>query len=405
MTVCLLVVCLGFAGRLVRADSERELVFGMSAAFTGANSELGIEFYRGLMAYLEYFNAQGGADGWTIKVTPANDGYNPAPCFQNTVRFITQDNVFALFSYVGTPTTTHILPLLQKFENQNIFLLFPFTGAQPLRSEPYGKYIYTARASYYEETAGLVDQLVKIGRTRIGVFYQSDAYGRNGWDGIRRALKKHELAIVSEASYRRGASSAQDFTDEARHIVEAEPDAIIIIGTYASQSAFIRDVRNVGYADLLAGISFADSDKTLDLLKAAGIRDGKDYSVNLINSQVVPSYTDLSLPGVRLYQKVLEGYTGQPISPGEGYIPRKFSYVSFEGFLNGLLLGEVIKRMADDPRRDRIPEVMRSITHFDMGIGETVSFGDKYQGLNAIYFTTVKDGSFQPVTDWEQWRQ
>jgi len=148
-----------------KAEDNRELVFGMSAAFTGANSELGIEFYRGFMAYLDHFNAQGGADGWTIKIEPANDGYNPVPCFQNTVRFVTKDNVFALFSYVGTPTTTHILPLLQKFEEKNTYLLFPFTGAQPLRTIPFGKYVYNLRASYFDETAELVDRLVALGRT------------------------------------------------------------------------------------------------------------------------------------------------------------------------------------------------------------------------------------------------
>ena len=137
-TICLSVFLI-FSIRPAKANESKELVFGMSAAFTGANGELGIEFYRGLMAYIEYFNANGGAGGWKIKVLPSNDGYNPAPCFQNTVKFIENDNVFALFSYVGTPTTTHILPLLQKFEEKGVFLLFPVTGAQPLRTEPFEK--------------------------------------------------------------------------------------------------------------------------------------------------------------------------------------------------------------------------------------------------------------------------
>ncbi|WP_281760169.1 ABC transporter substrate-binding protein [Pseudodesulfovibrio nedwellii] len=401
----LLLAWMAFPCVPARADTSRELTFGMSAAFTGANGELGIEFYRGFMAYIDHFNAVGGANGWTIKVIPANDGYNPAPCFQNTIRFIDHDDVFALFSYVGTPTTTHILPLLQKFEDRNIFLLFPFTGAQPLRTEPFGKYVYNLRASYFDETRGLVDRLVAIGRKRIGVFYQSDAYGRTGWDGVHRALERHGLLLSGEAAYRRGASFSQDFSSEVALLMESDPEAIIVVGTYASQAAFIRDARNAGYKAPIAGLSFADSDKMLELLMTEGNRVHRDYTKNLINSQVVPSYTDLSLPGVRLYRKIMDGYHYEPVAQNDDYTPRKFSYVSFEGFLNGVVLGEMITRMSDDPMKTRIPEVLASIKDFDLGIGVKADFSrNGHQGLDAVYFTTVIDGLFQAVENWEQWR-
>jgi ABC-type branched-subunit amino acid transport system substrate-binding protein len=388
------------------ADRPRELVFGMSAAFTGATGELGIEFYRGFMAYIDHFNEQGGANGRTIRVLPANDGYNPVPCFRNTLNFVENDDVFALFSYVGTPTTTHILPLLQKFESRNIYLLFPFSGAMPLRTPPFGRYVYNLHASYFEETAGLVDNLVKVGRDRIAVFYQADAYGRTGWDGVHRALKKHGLQIVSEAGYRRGASFDQDFSREVAHIMAAEPDAVIVIGTYASQAAFIRAARDAGHELPIAGLSFADSDKMLELLLAAGREADRDYTAGLINSQVVPSYEDTSLPGVRLYRELIEKKSNVPALLDKEYVPRRFSFVSFEGFLNGILLGELVRRLGDDPARERIPEVLESIRDFDLGIGVNANFGpDRHQGLDKVYFTTVVDGRFTPLEDWRGWRQ
>ena len=387
------------------ADRPKELVFGMSAAFTGATGELGIEFYRGFMAYIDHFNEQGGANGRTIRVLPANDGYNPIPCFRNTLNFIENDDVFALFSYVGTPTTTHILPLLQKFESRHIYLLFPFSGAMPLRTPPFGQYVYNLRASYFEETAGLVDNLIGVGRDRIAVFYQADAYGRTGWDGVYRALKKHGLQIVSEAGYRRGASFDQDFSREVAHIMASEPDAVIVIGTYASQAAFIRDARNAGHELPIAGLSFADSDKMLELLLAEGREAERDYTAGLINSQVVPSYEDTSLPGVRLYRKLIEKKANVPDLSDRRYVPRRYSFVSFEGFLNGVLLGEIVRRLGDNPAKERIPEVLESIRDFDLGIGVNASFGhDRHQGLDKVYFTTVVDGRFEPLDDWQGWR-
>jgi ABC-type branched-subunit amino acid transport system substrate-binding protein len=405
LLVLLTVLC--FAPAPARAQGEHELVFGMSAAFTGANGELGIEYYRGLMAYLDYYNDRVGDDGWTIRVEPANDGYNPGPCFQNTVNFIVRDDVFALAAYVGTPTATHVLPLLQKFENRHIYMLFPFTGAQPLRNEPFGRYVFNLRASYFDETRVLVNHLLAVGRDRIGVFYQSDAYGRTGWDGVRRALAAQGLHIVSEAAYRRGAPYSQNFTFEAQHLLDAGVNAIIVVGTYASQAAFIRDARNAGCDLPIAGLSFTDSDKMLDLLKAESERTGRDYTVDLIQSQVVPSYEETGLPGVRLYRDIMGHYEGGIVpSGGEAYSPRRYSFVSFEGFLNGMLLGEMVRRMGDDPARERIPEVMESIHDFDLGIGVDAHFGpNRHQGLDAVYLTTVEDGRFRSVDNWERWRQ
>lgn len=399
----LLFVCCVLPVRPSHSEEPGELVFGMSAAFTGANGEMGIEFYRGFMAYIEHFNANGGASGWTIRVMPANDGYNPLPCFENTVRFIKED-VFALFSYVGTPTTAHILPLLQKFSDRHTYLLFPLTGAQPMRTEPFGQYVYTLRASYFEETAGLVDNLVRVGRRRIAVFYQNDAYGRTGWDGVRRALRRQGEQVVAEAAYRRGAPYEQDFTAEVAHLMEAGPDAVICVGTYASQAAFIRDMRNAGHDVPVAGLSFSDSDKMLELLTLEERRAGRKYTDRLICSQVVPCYEDIALEGVRFYRELMDNYKGAGQVAGLDYNPRRFSYVSFEGFLNGIMLGEMVRRMADDPRRERIPEVMDSIVDLDLGIGVNVSFGPgRRQGLDAVYFTTVVGGHFQPIRDWAEW--
>jgi hypothetical protein len=144
-----------------------ELVIGMSAAFTGPSGGLGIELYRGAMAYVEQINRNGGVHGKRIAIKAYDDGYNPIPAIHNTIKLIDIDRVFLLFGYVGTPTVTRILPLLKTYGDQSVYLLFPFTGAQPLRQPPYDAYVFNLRASYQEETAGLVDHFVAVGRTRL----------------------------------------------------------------------------------------------------------------------------------------------------------------------------------------------------------------------------------------------
>ncbi len=380
-----------------------DIVIGMSAAFKGPSRGLGIELYRGSMAYIESINRAGGVHGRKIVIKAYNDGYNPIPAIENTINLVEKDQVLLLFDYVGTPTVTRILPLLKRYNDSAISLFFPFTGAHPHREPPYDEYVFNLRASYREEVEGLVDHFVKAGINRIAVFYQVDAYGRSGWDGVRKALAKHGLEIVGEATYRRGTQYATHLQQQVDILRKANAHAVISVGAYAACAAFIRDARDADWDVLIANVSFVGSENLLHLLLESGQTSGKDYTADLINSQVVPSYEDTSLPAVREYRELMDAYAPMPPEGlmEEGYKPLKYSFVSFEGFLNAKLLVEILKRMGRTPERSRIRQTVESIENLDIGIDTPVSFGPhRHQGLTRVYYTTVKKDQFVPIIHW-----
>jgi branched-chain amino acid transport system substrate-binding protein len=390
------------------AAQQGEIVLGMSAAFRGPSRGLGIELYRGSMAYFNHVNLQGGIHGRKIVIKAYDDGYEPDPAIENTIRLIEQDRVFLLYGYVGTPTVTRVLPLLRKSRDQSISLFFPFTGAEPHRRPPYKDYAFNLRASYRDEAAGLVDHFVAIGRKRIAVFYQIDAYGRSGWEGTREALAKHGLSIVAEATYRRGAKFTESMNLQADKLRQANPDALISVGAYAACAAFIRDARDSGWDVPIANVSFVGSENLLKLLAEHGQAQGRDYTRQLINSQVVPSYEDTTIPAVCQYLDFMDRY--QPtlpsnlIQPDYQSLPR--SFVSFEGFLDAKLLVEILKNLGPDLRRERIKPAAESLRSFDLGIGDAVSFSpDRHQGLDRVYFTAVQNQRFVPLQDWSVWQK
>jgi ABC-type branched-subunit amino acid transport system substrate-binding protein len=404
--VIFLILLLFFPERLLLGE---DIVVGMSAAFSGPSKGLGIELYRGSTAYLEHVNRTGGVYGQRIAIKAYDDGYNPTPAIQNTIKLIEQDNAFLLFNYVGTPTVTRILPLLKSYRKRFVYLFTPFTGAQSLRQPPYGEYVFNLRASYSDETEGLVDHLVATGRSRIAVFYQADAYGRSGWDGVKKALAKNfGFKMVGEATYRRGAEYSQNFTEQVEVIKKASADAVICIGAYAVSAAFIRDARKAGLNIPIANLSFVGSENMTDLLLRSSQTAGKDYTKDLINSQVVPSYQDTVLPAVQEYRQLMEKY--HPLPPRDltegSYSPLPYSYVSFEGFLNAKLLVEVLKRMGPGPTKSRIKESIERINSADLGIDTPITFGPhKHQGLDKVYYTTMKDNQFVPLADWRGWEK
>ena len=402
---CLAAPWFGSAGFAQQANgvTDTEIVLGMSAAFSGPSRGLGIELYRGASAYFTHVNRAGGVHGRKIVLRTYDDGYQPIPSVENTLKLMLRDRVFALFGYVGTPTVTRVLPMLKKFQRENVYLFFPFTGAQPQREPPYGDFAFNLRASYRQETGGLVDQFVSVGRRRIGMFYQADAYGRSGWAGVRRGLVKHGRRIVGEATYRRG----EKFTGSMRRQVEilkaARPDAVICIGAYAACAAFIRDAVDLGLRVPIANLSFVGSENLLKLIRGAR-EDSAPYTRLLVNSQVVPSYEDASIPAVREYRELMGRYDPAPPRElvTESYAPFPHSFVSLEGFLDAKLMVEILNRLGSDPKRDALDRAVFSVKDFDLGIGERVSFGaDRRQGLQRVYYTVVEGDRFVPLHDWK----
>lgn len=396
------------AFQVTEGVSDREVVVGMSAPFKGASRSLGIELYRGSMAYLNEVNRTGGIHGRKISVKVYDDGYQPDLAVKNTLKLMLEDKVFLLFDYVGTPTVTRVLPLLKKYDNLHFRLFTAFTGAQPHREPPYDRLAVNLRASYLQETEGLVTNFLGVGRSRIAVLYQADAYGRSGWVGVRAALAARNQKMVGEATYARGTKFTDSLDRQVAILQEANPDAIVLIGAYEACAAFIRDARKAGLNVPIANVSFVGSESMLQLLRAASAADGKDYSANLVNSQVVPSYESAWIPVVKEYSALMDKYRAAP-PPGlwdADYQPLVRSFVSLEGFINAKLLVEVLKRLGAQPSRSRVAAAVASIQNLELGMGRPVSFiADRNQGSDAIYYTTVEDGRFVEIRDWKGWRK
>ena len=108
---CLGAPALSVLAPLARAqNAPGTVVLGQSAPFTGPAAQLGLQFNLGAQLYLDQVNASGGVNGRRIELKRLDDGYEPERCVANTKQFIA-DGVFALFGYVGTPTSLAALPL------------------------------------------------------------------------------------------------------------------------------------------------------------------------------------------------------------------------------------------------------------------------------------------------------
>jgi branched-chain amino acid transport system substrate-binding protein len=383
--------------------SAKEIRIGMSAAFKGAAAGLGTEFYRGAQACYDEVNARGGVYNRMISVVGLDDHYEPLPCVKNTIQLLEKESVFFLSNYVGTPTLTRALPVIKRYADQHVVLVGNFTGAQPQRETPYAEQVFNIRASYRQEMAALVDRFWQLGARNLGVYAQADAYGRSGTDGVSRALAARGARVAAETTYQRGARFEDDMTPAVNALRRAGADAVLCTGAYQGCGAFVRTARDLGWNVPISNVSFVGSDAMLRLLVQHGKASGRDYTRALVNSQVVPSHDDLTLPGVVEYRGLMERHNPAvpPALRDETYTPQRYSFISLEGYVNARVVVEALRRAGPNPSRAGFRYALESLRGFDLGIGAALTFGpERHQGLDGVYFTRVDGERWVSITDW-----
>src|SRR5207247_864395 len=133
---------------------------------------------RGIDAYFKYVNAKGGIFGRKIKFTYLDDGYDPGRAVNNTIRLVQQEQVFAMFSSLGTNNNLAVRKLLN---DGKVPQLFVSSGATTFGRD-YKKYPWTIGfIPPYSEEGAIYGQYVlkNVKNPKIAVLYQDDDYGRD----------------------------------------------------------------------------------------------------------------------------------------------------------------------------------------------------------------------------------
>lgn len=359
---------LGAWSRPARAQSagvaDDRIVLGQSAPFSGPANQLGLQFHLGAQLHFEAVNAKGGINGRRIELQRLDDGYEPERCAANTRQFIGQ-NVFALFGYVGTPTSLAALPLATEAK---VPFFAPFTGAQALR-EPFNRYAVHVRASYFDETAAIVRQVTSVGIRKVAVFHQNDAYGKTGLEGVQRALQAQNLAPVAVGTVERNST---EVAAALKDILATRPEAIVQIGAYKACATFIRLARQQGYAGNFYNVSFVGTQALSDELGA--------MAKGVVVSQVMPFPYAPVMPLSGDYLAALKDQRG--VAP---------NYSGMEGFVAARVFTEALSRAGRNLTREAFLGAVDGLQNLNLG-GFPVDFGPKkHTGSRFVELTLLTE--------------
>jgi ABC-type branched-subunit amino acid transport system substrate-binding protein len=347
------------------SQSGNRLLIGQSAALSGPAAALGEQFRSGAQLVFDRVNARGGINGRSIELRSLDDGYEPERCADNTRKLI-DGGAFALFGYIGTPTSMAALPLVNAAK---IPFIAPFTGAEALRT-PFNRQAFHVRASYFDETAEIVKQVTAVGLKRIGVFYQDDSYGKAGLEGVMRALKPLGLEPAGLGTVAR---NTVDVDAAVKSILAQNPAAIVQISAYKSCAAFIRAARKAGFTGTFYNVSFVGTQALANELGA----DARSVVVSQVTPYPFAALNPLS---------------GEYLAAGRAVSPKfEPGYSSMEGYVAARTLVEGLRHAGANPSQDSLITGLESLRDFNLG-GFFVDFSaQKHTGSKYVDMTILTE--------------
>jgi ABC-type branched-subunit amino acid transport system substrate-binding protein len=364
-TAAALLACATAAVAATEGVSATEIRIGMVNVQSGPAAGLGKGMKSGAEAVFKAVNAKGGVNGRKINLVVGDDGYEPNKAVDETLKMIEQEKVFSLFGYVGTPTSNAVLPIVKEMD---VPLVGAFTGAMSLR-QPVTKQVFNVRASYDDEAETLVSHFIAKGAKTVAVFYQDDGFGQAVLSGTEKALKKRNMQIAAKGTFQRNTVAIKA---GLAAMLEAKPDAVVMVGPYTPLAAFIKEARATGLKSQLATVSFVGTDNLVAEVGSAG--DG------VVISQVVPFPMDNDLPIQRECREVLAANGGEALG-----------FVNFEGCITAKVLVAALERTGKDPERGALVEQLRTMKT-DLG-GLKVNFApDNHQASSEVFLTQIQGG-------------
>jgi branched-chain amino acid transport system substrate-binding protein len=378
----------------VRGVTDSEIRFGISAPFTGPAKELGQHMKQGIEAAFNVANVKGGVYGRQLRLIAADDGYEPSRTAATMKQLYERDQVFGLLGNVGTPTAVVALPYAL---DRKMLFFGAFTGAGLLRNDPPDRYVFNYRASYAEETAAVVNYLVKVRRLlpeQIAVFAQQDAYGDAGFAGVEKAIRSlrgGNASPILRLNYQRNTVDVEDAVARLQQY-NAQPQqkrhfpikAVVMVPTYRTAAKFIEKTRDL-YPDMIyTSVSFVGSTALADELMLLG----KRYATGVIVTQVVPA--------VDGHSSLVLDYKSALAKSFPGEAP---DYVSLEGYVDATVLIAALRRNGAQLDSEGLVGTLENLSDLDIGLGAPVIFSrSDHQGVHKVWGTQLDEtGHYQPI--------
>lgn len=233
-------------GQQTTGITDTSIKLGGIYPLSGPASAYG-DIPKGIKAYFDYINAEkNGIGGRKVEFVVRDDGYQPPKAVEEARRLVEQEQVFALFQTLGTPSTAATWDYTNQRKVPQIFVA---TGASQWGTDTAHPWTIGWQPNYISEARVYAAYLKKEKpQAKVAVLYQNDDFGKDLLGGFKRAIEGTQVQVVAEQSYEVTDPSVDP---QMRNLAESEADVFLNVTTpkFGSQ-ALAADAKNTKWNPL-----------------------------------------------------------------------------------------------------------------------------------------------------------
>ena len=174
-----------------------QILIGSHQPLTGVAAPGYDEIAPASNAYFQYVNAHGGVNGRKIVYKYLNDQYDPTITSTVVHQLVLQDNVYAIFDGLGTPTHLAVVKYLNSSKIPDVFVASGCACWNDPSTQPY---TFGWQINYIREGKILGNYIKQhFAGKKIGYFYQDDEFGLDGVKGLDYEIPASQ--VVARESY------------------------------------------------------------------------------------------------------------------------------------------------------------------------------------------------------------
>jgi branched-chain amino acid transport system substrate-binding protein len=177
--------------------TKSQILIGSHQPLTGVAAPGYSEIAPASNAYFEWVDHHGGVYGRKITYHYLDDAYNPSQTVSVVHQLVLQDNVYAIFNGLGTPTHLAVVKFLNSEKVPDVFVA---SGCDCWDNPSAYPQTFGWQLDYIRE-GKILGAYIKqhFAGKRIGYFYQNDEFGMDGVKGLDMEIPHSQ--VVSRQSY------------------------------------------------------------------------------------------------------------------------------------------------------------------------------------------------------------
>jgi ABC-type branched-subunit amino acid transport system substrate-binding protein len=362
-----------------------EILIGSHQPLTGIAAPGYDEIAPASNAYFAYVNAHGGIYGRKIVYKYLNDQYNPSITTTVVHQLVLQDNVYAIFNGLGTPTHLAVAPFLNSEKVPDVFVA---SGCECWNATSTLPWTTGWQLDYIREGKLLghyIEQHFKS--DKIAFFAQDDEFGGDGVKGLEDEIPASQ--IVAKETYdpsnvKIAPQVAALKASGAQIVVSFSVPAFTallklnMLGLKYNPQLVVSDVGSdpITLAGLLA--SFAKS-------KVAGF--GNSLTQGIITDGYLPSLGDTSNSWIQLLDKIHSQYDAK--TPLDGNVA--YGIAVAYTFVQAML------KAGRNPTRQDLLNAINAGLPQGFSVAPYAYSASDHNGITGAYMAKIDNGALSPI--------